>query len=591
MAPFSSFCQWFIKTIDISNNYGIFKPQGDNVMKNKLFNEFMNNARSHGMFEDNVKKLVVSYYLSRRLTSNNIDDIISTFEDEYIKQELLVAYNEQQESIDELSKINNITQSEMVNLLNQISEMRTKNNVDMITPKSIIDLSLLILNLNKEDIVLDIGSGYGTTLLNSSHITNHVAGIEINRDAHLISQLLLDLYGLPYGNVIKEDALVNDNEIFKANKVFMHTPIGLRISNKWLESIIESKFLKSKYKNLVRANDVSWLFALDVIENTKYEKFVMIVAGNTLFNTRDSEIRKNLIIDGKIESVISLASNLLNGTAIPIYLIVFSNGNKNIKMVNGQELYSEKGFSRYLDAKHIQMIIKSLDEDSEISRTVSIEELSKEDYSLVPHVYETSEFPFDNSVRLGDVVNSISRGSMITKDDLEKLTTDETTDYQYLMLQNFQEGIIDGQLPYLKKIDKSQEKFLIKEKSLIVSKMSPFKIGTIDKLKTNILANGNLYCLEVDESKIDRDFLAAYLQSREGINELERYAKGSVMKTISISDLKKVRIPIITREEQNAVGKEYALLNSELKALKQRHVDILKEKSNIIKERNNVPRY
>lgn len=55
------------------------------------------------------------------------------------------------------------------------------------------------------------------------------------------------------------------------------------------------------------------------------------------------------------------------------------------------------------------------------------------------------------------------------------------------------------------------------------------------------------------------------------------------MKTISIPDLQKVRIPDFSLEKQLSIGEEFKMLNLELKAVKQRHRDILKEKLNIIK--------
>ena len=33
------------------------------------------------------------------------------------------------------------------------------------------------------------------------------------------------------------------------------------------------------------------------------------------------------------------------------------------------------------------------------------------------------------------------------------MTSVQPTDYQYLMLQNFQDGILDGNLPYLKNLN------------------------------------------------------------------------------------------------------------------------------------------
>ena len=551
-------------------------------MSKTNLNEFMSITRDRRMLYDNDKTPIINYYLSRKLRKETINEIIDRFDDDYIKTKILSVYETNHDNIEELSRIEDLTKDEIINLLNMISSEIGRKGGDLSTPKGIIDLSLSILSVKGDDVLLDIGSGYGTTLLSGSQYTNNLVGVEINRDNVLVSKLLTDLFNIN-ANIKLSDALINDNNQFKANKVFVNTPLGLRMSSDRLDNILREKFKNSKYKNLVKAYDLSWLFALDILENTVYEKFVMVVAGGSLFNVRESEIRKNLILEGKIESVIALPGSLLYGTTIPVYLIVFSHNNKTIRMVDAQELYYEDKFMNVITKVQIDEIVNSLHNDSKISNTVTIEELEKEEFSLMPHLYGAQEFEFKSYIELGKVIKSINRGSMINKSDLEKLTSDVPTDNQYLMLQNFQDGFIEGQLPYLKEIDKKLEKFTIKNGSLIVSRISPFKIGIIDNLKTNVIANGNLYVIEVDEKVINKDYLAAYLQSQTGMNEMERYIKGAAMKTISIPDLQKVRIPDFSLEKQLSIGEEFKMLNLELKTVKQRHRDILKEKLNIIK--------
>ncbi len=180
-----------------------------------------------------------------------------------------------------------------------------------------------------------------------------------------------------------------------------------------------------------------------------------------------------------------------------------------------------------------------------------------------------------------DVVKSINRGHTISKKDLEEMTSVQPTDYQYLMLQNFQDGILDGNLPYLKNLNESYERYFLKDNSVIISRLSPFKIGSVGKLKTNVLVNGNLFFLEIDENKINKDFLTAYLQSRIGLREIEKYVKGSTMKTISIRDLERIKIPKISMEKQIEIGNQFVLLNSEFKAIKKRTDEIIEERLNM----------
>ena len=446
--------------------------------------------------------------------------------------------------------------------------------------KSIIDLSLRLLDLDKEDTLLDVGSGIGTTLLSASNLSN-VVGIEININSYELSCLLFDLYELPTTNLVNNDVLRYDLNKLKANKVFMNMPLGMRISPSKLDEVLEAKFQDSVYKNLIRPVDASWAFALDVIENTKYEKFVMLVNGSPLYSDAHQEIRKVLINNGNVESVIALPANLLPYTSIPVYLIVFSHNNKNINFVDATELYSTSKYRNVLTENHVEEIINSLDKKTKISKSIHIKKMEEEDFTLDPLRYTVPEFPFKESLQLKDVLVTINRGHNITKKDLDKMTSEQPTNYQYLMLQNFQEGIIDDQLPYLNKLDETYDRYLLKDNSIIISRLAPFKIGSVDKLKNNVLANGNLFFIEVDESKVDKNFLTAYLQSRIGLREIEKYMKGSTMKTINLRDLEKIRIPKLSIDEQKEIGNQFLLLNAEYKAIRKRTDEILNERYNI----------
>lgn len=551
-------------------------------MANKNVNEVMDILRSKASTGADISVFVINYYLSRKLKTNSFDQILEKFEDENIRHNLRsVYYEEKNNYIAQFNNLKDITLEEILEIIGELSEyVGWRAVTGNTTVKSIVDLSLKVLDLEKEDILLDVGSGIGTTLLEASK-TSNISGIEINSENYMISCVLLDLFNLPLENMVYSDVFTYDLSKFNANKVFMNMPIGLRMSGKKLEYILELKFDKSIYKNYIKSINASWIFALDIIENTEYEKFVMLINGGPLYSDTNQDIRKILIDKGKIDAVIALPSNLLAYTGIPVYLVIFSHNNESVKFVDATKFYSSTKYRNTIEKKHIDEIISALERDSDISKTVGIETLEEEDFTLDPLRYTTPEFPFEESMMLRDVVKSINRGHTISKSDLDEMTSVQPTDYQYLMLQNFQDGILDENLPYLKSLDKTYEKYLLKDNSIIISRLSPFKIGSVDKLKTKVLANGNLFFLEIDEDKINKDFLTAYLQSRIGLKEIEKYVKGSTMKTINIRDLEKVKIPKISMEKQIEIGENFVLLNSEFKVIKKRAEEIAKERLDI----------
>lgn len=550
-------------------------------MGNKNVNEVINILREKASSGNYIYEFVIYYYLSRKLKTDSFNQILDTIEDENIKYNLRAVYEEENNYIEQFNNLKDFSLDEIIEIIGGLSEYAgRRGRGENTTVKSIIDLSLELLSLDKEDTLLDVGSGIGTTLLEASK-TSSISGIEINPENYMLSCLLLDLFNIPIEKMKHKDVFTYDLSEFNANKVFMNMPMGLKMSGKKLEDVLKLKFDKSVYKNHIKSIDSSWVFALDIIENTEYEKFVMLMNGNPLYSDIHQDVRKILIDKGKVEAVIALPSNLLAYTAIPIYLVIFSHNNESIKFVDATKLYSDIKYRNTIEKKHIEEIISALEEDSNISKTVETKKLEEEDFTLDPLRYTMPEFPFEESVILKNVVKSINRGHTISKKDLDQMISVQPTNYQYLMLQNFQDGIIDEKLPYLKSLDETYEKYLLKDNSIIISRLSPFKIGSVDKLKTKVLANGNLFFLEIDEDKINKDFLTAYLQSRIGLKEIEKYVKGSTMKTISIRDLEKVKIPKISMEKQIEIGENFVLLNSEFKAIKKRAEEIAKERLNI----------
>ena len=175
-----------------------------------------------------------------------------------------------------------------------------------------------------------------------------------------------------------------------------------------------------------------------------------------------------------------------------------------------------------------------------------------------------------NGVLFETVIKNITRGAQIKASVLDEIVSDKPTNMQYLMLANLQDGIISDELPYLKGIDSKYEKYCIKNGSLVISKnASPVKMAIASVQEGNkILANGNLYVIELDEDKINPYFLKAYLESENGKAALSRVAVGATLLNLPVEGLKKVIIPLPDLESQKKIADQYYAKLSEIKELK-----------------------
>ena len=175
---------------------------------------------------------------------------------------------------------------------------------------------------------------------------------------------------------------------------------------------------------------------------------------------------------------------------------------------------------------------------------------------------------FDNRTVRKAEAESIA--SQIKATILDEIVSDEPTNMQYLMLANIQDGIISDDLPYLKEMNPKYEKYCIKNGSLVISKnVSPVKMAIASVKEGNkILANGNLYVIELDEDKINPYFLKAYLESENGKAALSRVAVGATLLNLPVEGLKKITIPLPDLKSQKIIADKYYAKINEIKELK-----------------------
>lgn len=447
------------------------------------------------------------------------------------------------------------------------------------TPAGITKLAISLLEIAEDDVVLDMGSGFNSFLIQSGVTTGakSLHGVEINTERIIVGNIRALISGLPISN-IQGNIVSQDFSYLNANKVFSNPPFNFNWSNlqEWVE---KNKALNRYFKDAKRTVSSDWVYAIASHLNQKDNgKTVVLMTNAGTWNKPDEVIRKKLIDEGIIEGIILLPAKLLSYTSIALTVVIFSQNNKMVRMVDASDRYSEGRRLNTLETDDVSNIISAYYQNSDISRTISTKEISEQEYILNPQRYVKTGPDIKGGIPLGDISISINRGAMISSSELDALSSSEDTGSQYLMLQNIQDGIIDTNLPALTRIDYKNKKYCIHDKNLVISKISPFKVAMAHVPENkNILANGNLYFIELDTSKVNPIFVEIFLQSEAGMAQLNRYAKGTAMKSISIQDLKQIKIPPIPLEKQNAIVEKYEILSDELLVL-HKQIEIIKDK-------------
>ena len=95
------------------------------------------------------------------------------------------------------------------------------------------------------------------------------------------------------------------------------------------------------------------------------------------------------------------------------------------------------------------------------------------------------------------------------------------------------------------------------------------KIAVADSVDDQmILANGNLYVIELDEEKADPFYVKAYLDSEKGIAALKSVVVGAAIPNIGVEALKTIQIPEASIEKQHEVAEKYRIEEQRIRHLR-----------------------
>ena len=479
----------------------------------------------------------------------------------------------------------------------------------------LLKLFLNILNIKDNEEVLNLYSGLGNFLIKSSLYNSNtiIYGYDDFDDLLNISVIRTSLFSnnIKFENRYKNNGekittleylenRVNNN--LKVDKIFLNLSLISEYYNENREKVTID--YRNKIKNnlkidniIIKEASLEWLLYILLINQLKDNgKAISLVATNILSNLQNKNIRKYFIENGHIESIILLPYNLMIGYSTSLVLIVFSKGNKKIRFINATEFYENEKLENnkqkiiaLIPNNDINNILYLLNDNKKtnISFSKKIEDFSKNDYNL--DIIENIEVleEFENGVVFKNVVKNIMRGSQ-TKLDKEKTKTKTTN--VYLSLSDINDGLVEFEniKEYLKEIPEKQEKFCIKNNSILLSKYGnpPYKfaIAQIPNDIEKVLASSNFIIIEVDEEKLNPWYLAAFFSSNSGSIVLRTTYTGSDNLTLSIKKLEDSIIPVPPMEEQEKIGKEYQKTINEIKEMKKKLNDKIQSTKDIYKK-------
>lgn len=453
-------------------------------------------------------------------------------------------------------------------------------------PIEISELVYKLLDIKNRDKLFQPNSQTGEFLLDFlvTYPECSISAIEINTSYILVSQLKLPIVDDQNRASIKQDDYLNtDLSTIEYNKVFSMPPMGMMYRN--FEERVEDKDLINLYKDNGFNTKNEWIDILKIISNPKFEKALFIVHSGILFNERDKKIRKYLIDNGYVESVIELAPRLFVGTSISTNILLISKNNKKVKMVDASDIYHSDRMVNRITTDDIRIILDAYKNESTISREVSLKELEDNNYSFIPRRYTNEQLNLKNFVYLKDVTE-IRRGyANLKKSDLNERLAKENTNIKILAAGDIDDNFNINDLTSLTDIEDKEMTYCVKDGDIIFSRGGNYNSLLIRNSENyKILVNGTLYILTCDKEKIDPYYLQMYLTSDHCLSQIESLNTGKSIQFMSINQLGELKIPKVSKEKEKELSQKYKIILDKKEIIRIQIKKLEKDVSDLISE-------
>lgn len=471
--------------------------------------------------------------------------------------------------------LDEMSEEKLINIISDDFGIYSRYNIG--TPNSINELCYKILEHNNSgNDVLDICSFTGNflTYYAKKQPSYYYSGIEISTRSNLVAQLRLNILNVK--NELFNNNVFDYNTNKKYDKIFCNYPLGVKLDDhavNYLNNI--NNRINYIYTNKTSS---SWAFINIVINSLKDTGKAIVVMNNAgLYSLKNSDVefRKLLVSGGYIESVISLPEKLFANTSIPVTLLVLSNNNDKIKFINAEKMIQNNKLINSAKLLNIEEILNEYANisDSSYTKIIDNKELVNESFNLHVQNYmgiENLEIKFPRI--LNELCFDVYRGYQISANDinLNSEPQEGLLEHKIVNIVNIIDGIIENNLTKIYLEDGKLNKYLLKNKDLLVTLKGAITRFSVVELKENerLIPSGNFTVLRLDTSIINPYYLKMFFESSKGNAIINSIKSGGALPSINISQLKDIKVPVPPIEEQNKIVNRYLAKTDEIQMIK-----------------------
>jgi type I restriction enzyme M protein len=286
-----------------------------------------------------------------------------------------------------------------------------KSGGEFFTPQNVSRL-IAQLAMHKQKTVnkiYDPAAGSGSLLLQAKkHFDAHIIedgffGQEINHTTYNLARMNMFLHNINYDkfNMMLGNTLLDPH--FGDDKPFDAIVSNPPYSVKWIGSddptlINDERFAPAGVLAPKSKSKADFAFVLHALSYLSSKGRAAIVCFPGIFYRGGAEqkIRKYLVDNNYVETVISLAPNLFFGTSIAVNILVLSKHKTDNKtqFIDASKLFKQQTNTNVLTDEHIAQIMQTFDNKDDVTyfaQLVEYDVIAKNDYNLSVSAYVEAE--------------------------------------------------------------------------------------------------------------------------------------------------------------------------------------------------------
>ncbi len=272
-------------------------------------------------------------------------------------------------------------------------------------------------------------------------------GQELNTTTYNLARMNLMMHGVEYrnmqlrqGDTLESDWPFSEKDGIQIPITFDAVVANPPYSQDWdTKSVDREKDVRFKGYGVAPSSKADYAFVLHGLYHLdKKGTMAVVLPHGVLFRgSSEGKIRKNLIENNLLDTIIGLPSKLFYGTDIPTCILVFkgkeARQTKDVLIIDASKDFTKSKNKNTLDKEHIDKIIETIKDRKSVekySKVVNYDEIVNNEYNLnIPRYVDSSEDEVE--IILTDVTKDLNETNISIESstsNLVSLLNDLTSD-------------------------------------------------------------------------------------------------------------------------------------------------------------------